>query len=213
MSAQWVPGLGYAFMISEVALAVVRRSRASSSRSADRGSLVLLWMVIVISITFAYSFAYCAPRATMDPGVAPSLRIVGLVVFLAGLALRWYAIIYLGRFFTVNVAIASDHRVIDTGPYRYIRHPSLYRCIDGISGPRPLSCQLAVAGVCDTTHALRLPLADSGRGGGAARSFGREIPRIHARYATPDPRHLLRRNQDASIPAPLHRQCRRSSRW
>jgi protein-S-isoprenylcysteine O-methyltransferase len=124
MSAQWVSGLGYAFMISEVALAMLRRSRASSSRSADRGSLVLLWMVIVISITFAYSFAYSAPRATMDPGVAPSLRIVGLVVFLAGLALRWYAIIYLGRFFTVNVAIASDHRVIDTGPYRYIRHPS-----------------------------------------------------------------------------------------
>jgi protein-S-isoprenylcysteine O-methyltransferase len=37
---------------------------------------------------------------------------------------RWYAILYLGRFFTVNVAIAADHRVIDTGPYKYIRHPS-----------------------------------------------------------------------------------------
>ncbi|MGZ5504624.1 MAG: methyltransferase family protein, partial [Chthoniobacterales bacterium] len=26
--------------------------------------------------------------------------------------------------FTVNVAIAQDHKVIETGPYRYIRHPS-----------------------------------------------------------------------------------------
>ncbi|HEU6448587.1 MAG TPA: isoprenylcysteine carboxylmethyltransferase family protein [Verrucomicrobiae bacterium] len=41
-----------------------------------------------------------------------------------GIVLRWYAILYLGRFFTVNVAIAEDHRLIDTGPYHFIRHPS-----------------------------------------------------------------------------------------
>jgi protein-S-isoprenylcysteine O-methyltransferase len=28
------------------------------------------------------------------------------------------------RFFTVNVAIAANHRLIDTGPYRFVRHPS-----------------------------------------------------------------------------------------
>jgi protein-S-isoprenylcysteine O-methyltransferase len=48
----------------------------------------------------------------------------GAALFAAGLALRWYAIVYLGRFFTVNVAISKDHRLIDTGPYRFIRHPS-----------------------------------------------------------------------------------------
>lgn len=124
MSAQLISWLGYAFMISEAILALLRRSRASDSRSADRGSLVLLWVVIAISITLAYSLAYTVPTASMGAGVAPTLRILGLVVFFAGLALRWYAIIYLGRYFTVNVAIASDHRVIDTGPYRYVRHPS-----------------------------------------------------------------------------------------
>ena len=45
-------------------------------------------------------------------------------VFVAGLTLRWYAIVHLGRFFTVNVSIAADHRLIDTGPYRIVRHPS-----------------------------------------------------------------------------------------
>jgi protein-S-isoprenylcysteine O-methyltransferase Ste14 len=30
----------------------------------------------------------------------------------------------LGRFFTVNVAIAKDHRVVSDGPYRFVRHPS-----------------------------------------------------------------------------------------
>jgi protein-S-isoprenylcysteine O-methyltransferase Ste14 len=31
---------------------------------------------------------------------------------------------HLGRFFTVNVAVASDHLVVESGPYRWIRHPS-----------------------------------------------------------------------------------------
>jgi protein-S-isoprenylcysteine O-methyltransferase Ste14 len=34
------------------------------------------------------------------------------------------AIITLGRFFTATVTIHSDHRVIRTGLYRRIRHPS-----------------------------------------------------------------------------------------
>jgi protein-S-isoprenylcysteine O-methyltransferase len=124
MSAQLISWLGYAFMLSEAVLALVRRSRGGSSRSADRGSLLLLWLVIAISITLAYSFAYSVPRASMGAEATPALRSIGLLVFFAGLALRWYAIIYLGRYFTVNVAIAADHRVIDTGPYRSIRHPS-----------------------------------------------------------------------------------------
>jgi protein-S-isoprenylcysteine O-methyltransferase Ste14 len=45
-------------------------------------------------------------------------------LFVPGLVLRWCSIICLGRFFTTNVAIATDHRLIDTGPYRFIRHPS-----------------------------------------------------------------------------------------
>jgi protein-S-isoprenylcysteine O-methyltransferase len=124
MSGTAVSWLGYAYMISEAVLAMLRRSRRSDSRGADRGSLVLLWVVIVASITLAYSVAYGVPAGSIGANAAPALRTAGLIVFVAGLALRWYAIIYLGRFFTVDVAIAADHRVIDTGPYRYVRHPS-----------------------------------------------------------------------------------------
>jgi protein-S-isoprenylcysteine O-methyltransferase len=123
VNSNLVSWLGLVFTISEVGLAIARRSRSSNSLAADRSSLLLLWVVIVISMTFAYSFAYTLPWGRLGAATAP-LGAVGLVLFVAGLALRWYAIAYLGRFFTVNVAIASDHRVIDTGPYRYVRHPS-----------------------------------------------------------------------------------------
>jgi len=43
---------------------------------------------------------------------------------LAGLALRLVSILTLGRLFTVNVAIHSDHPVVEKGPYRFVRHPS-----------------------------------------------------------------------------------------
>src|SRR5262249_39315712 len=48
----------------------------------------------------------------------------GLGVFALGLGLRIFSMIYLGRFFTPNVAIVTDHRLIDSGPYRFIRHPT-----------------------------------------------------------------------------------------
>jgi protein-S-isoprenylcysteine O-methyltransferase len=50
--------------------------------------------------------------------------VVGLVLMWAGIALRQWAVSLLGRFFTVDVRVQSDQRVINRGPYRYVRHPS-----------------------------------------------------------------------------------------
>jgi protein-S-isoprenylcysteine O-methyltransferase len=52
------------------------------------------------------------------------VRVCGFCLYVLGFILRFYSIFYLGRFFTTNVTIAADHRVIDSGPYRFIRHPS-----------------------------------------------------------------------------------------
>jgi protein-S-isoprenylcysteine O-methyltransferase len=114
--------LGLIYVLSELGLALKKRAKADESRIEDRGSLTLLWIVIVASVTLAFNIAYALPAAGM--GDVPTLRFLGMAVFAAGLAIRWYAIVHLGRFFTVNVAIAASHRLIDTGPYRFVRHPS-----------------------------------------------------------------------------------------
>lgn len=49
---------------------------------------------------------------------------IGIALMLAGLAFRWYAIRSLGSFFTRSVATRAGQYVVDTGPYRLIRHPS-----------------------------------------------------------------------------------------
>lgn len=45
-------------------------------------------------------------------------------MILLGLVIRWTAILTLKRFFTVDVAVARDHQLVEHGIYRYIRHPS-----------------------------------------------------------------------------------------
>jgi protein-S-isoprenylcysteine O-methyltransferase Ste14 len=49
---------------------------------------------------------------------------VGLALMMVGITLRWWSVIHLGRFFTVKLRVVSDQHVINTGPYRYLRHPS-----------------------------------------------------------------------------------------
>jgi protein-S-isoprenylcysteine O-methyltransferase len=114
--------LGTIYVVSELALMLKKRARSGESRVDDKGSLNLLWIVITASVILAFNIASLLPAAAMSTG--PALRYLGIALFAAGLALRWYAIVHLGRFFTVNVSIAADHRLIDTGPYRIVRHPS-----------------------------------------------------------------------------------------
>ena len=113
--------LGLLFGVSEVALALARRAGPNTKRS-DRHSLAILWSVILISVTSAVFAAFLVPKGALPH--RQQLYLLGLGLFIAGLLLRWYSIIRLGRFFTVDVAIAHEHRVIDSGPYRLIRHPS-----------------------------------------------------------------------------------------
>lgn len=113
--------LGLFYGVSEAGLGFLKRSR-DDSVDADRNSLRWLWITIVVAVTAGMLAAGRLAVAAIGGGA--SLFAVACTLFAAGLVLRWYSIFYLGRYFTVNVAIHSRHEVIDSGPYRLIRHPS-----------------------------------------------------------------------------------------
>jgi protein-S-isoprenylcysteine O-methyltransferase Ste14 len=52
------------------------------------------------------------------------LFVVGLALMAVGIAVRLWAIVVLGRFFTVDVRLHADQTVVDRGPYRWVRHPA-----------------------------------------------------------------------------------------
>ena len=113
--------IGPAWGLSELGLALVKRAKAGSALQ-DRSSLGRIWAVNLAAITLGIILAFHFPAGRLPQWVcSPQL---GGGLFVAGLVLRWYAILYLGRFFTVNVAIATDHELIRTGPYHWVRHPS-----------------------------------------------------------------------------------------
>jgi protein-S-isoprenylcysteine O-methyltransferase len=113
--------LGAIYGISEICLSLTRRSR-NRGVSRDRHSLLILWVVIMLSIWLSIQCVSWFPDATLPHRRATYL--LGMALFGLGVILRWYSIWYLGRYFTVDVAIAPEQRVINTGPYRFIRHPS-----------------------------------------------------------------------------------------
>ncbi|QNE21478.1 isoprenylcysteine carboxylmethyltransferase family protein [Kribbella qitaiheensis] len=45
-------------------------------------------------------------------------------MILVGAALRLWAIVTLGRWFTYDVRVTAGQPVVQSGPYRWIRHPS-----------------------------------------------------------------------------------------
>jgi protein-S-isoprenylcysteine O-methyltransferase len=107
--------------LAEFCTAVMTRSRGVGP-SKDRGSVFLLWAVCLSSIGLA---VFAANR--FSEWALPNPRLcfgAALCLFALGIVFRSYSIIYLGRFFTPDVAIAADHRLIDLGPYRFIRHPT-----------------------------------------------------------------------------------------
>lgn len=113
--------LGLAYGVSEVGLGFFKRS-GTQSQATDRSSLRVLWVVILCSVGAAVLATRVLPHA-YGP-VLMALYPLGVALFAAGLALRWWSILHLGRLFTVDVAIHEDHALIESGPYRLLRHPA-----------------------------------------------------------------------------------------
>lgn len=109
-----------AWIAFEIWLVVFRRSGASASRK-DVGTLKRLNLVIYASVTAAGLLGAGAPGRV---GLPVSALWAGLALIVAGVALRIWAIRSLRRFFTVDVAIHPDHRVVQAGPYSRVRHPA-----------------------------------------------------------------------------------------
>jgi protein-S-isoprenylcysteine O-methyltransferase Ste14 len=89
----------------------------------DRSDPSRIWMIVgsVVGLVLAFRLTGLGARLP-GPGWLPVVVGIGLMV--AGMALRLWAVRTLGRFFTVTVDVATDQRVVDSGPYALLRHPS-----------------------------------------------------------------------------------------
>ncbi|HEU5379763.1 MAG TPA: isoprenylcysteine carboxylmethyltransferase family protein [Ktedonobacteraceae bacterium] len=93
------------------------------AKKRDRGSLLVATLSGLLGLLFFFLLPLLCPVTTIT-WRQPLVFCAGIVLILLGSSLRWYAISTLGRFFTGSVVIQAGQRVIQHGPYRYMRHPS-----------------------------------------------------------------------------------------
>ena len=118
----------------------------------DRGTFVqIIWTVYLTQAAALVELVVRRPPSLpFDAGSAVAL---GLMV--GGLALRTWAVVVLGRFFTLNIGVQTDQQIIEAGPYRVIRHPSYA----GAALTFVASCVLLRSWAAAALAAIALPLA------------------------------------------------------
>jgi protein-S-isoprenylcysteine O-methyltransferase Ste14 len=109
------------WVASEVLLVIFRRAEPGSEKR-DAGSVV--WLNVIVYSSVVLGIGAALSGTGIIHGVTQVVPWVGICLIMLGLAIRWVSIWRLWRYFTVDVAIRSDHRLVQTGIYRLIRHPS-----------------------------------------------------------------------------------------
>jgi protein-S-isoprenylcysteine O-methyltransferase len=95
------------------------RARGATRVRRDRGSTALILLTVWISLGIALAFGYGGVGQLPDWVFYP-----GIFLMLLGIGVRQWSITVLGRFFSLDVRVVEDHKVVDKGPYRWVRHPS-----------------------------------------------------------------------------------------
>jgi len=123
--ANYAPIFWATFLLWMILELIASRTKRSGDRShaRDKGSYWLIVALLFIGLTLDFNLSVRFPQAAIV-WRRELVFFLGIGLMLAGVAFRWWAIAILGRFFTFDVAVQSGQKVVDTGPYRYIRHPS-----------------------------------------------------------------------------------------
>jgi len=121
------------------ALAAVWSSRAAARPEVSRsmpywiltvGGMLLLWASVRFDFG-SFRRGGLGPRFWSVPDAA-GWAMTALVA--AGFLFAWWARLHLGSLWSGTVTRKEGHRVVDTGPYRFVRHPIYTGLIAGALG-------------------------------------------------------------------------------
>jgi protein-S-isoprenylcysteine O-methyltransferase Ste14 len=127
-------------------------ARKGAARVGGATWRVVFWACLIAAGVLLYLAPRIVPAAAIRPGAVAFAA--GMVILLAGLALRGWSFKTLGVYFTHTVMVSSDQPVVTTGPYRLLRHPSYTGILMACAG-----VGLAAANWAGLAVMILLPLA------------------------------------------------------
>lgn len=112
--------VSYLYGLFEVLMNLRQRGRRKVASSGDRGSLWLLYGLITLGYALSFSIG-----ATKLGRVYPwnTFFAMGMALAAIGLAVRIHSIQTLKQFFTYSVTKVDNQKIVESGLYKFIRHP------------------------------------------------------------------------------------------
>lgn len=109
------------WILSEIMLKRFFKSKSTDKQGADSNTLRFLWIIIIVAITAS---AFTAALTSFPIFHDEHNAVLGILIIYIGMIIRFIAVRQLGQFFTVDVTIRSDHKLMNEGLYSNLRHPS-----------------------------------------------------------------------------------------
>lgn len=111
----------FVWILSEIILNRLLRAGKSDKASADKNTLLYLWLTIISSIAIGVFVS----KTTRFPIIrAGWFEILGCILIIVGIIFRLIAVRQLGKFFTVDVTIRENHQLVQSRLYKFLRHPT-----------------------------------------------------------------------------------------
>jgi protein-S-isoprenylcysteine O-methyltransferase Ste14 len=115
-----IPTIWIAF---EIGLVLRDNARGKGKTTSDKGTRYFNFIAITVGI-LAAAILNSIQKFVFPGGKTPTVFFIGMAIMLVGMALRYWAVITLGAFFRTTIETDQDQKVVNSGPYRLIRHPS-----------------------------------------------------------------------------------------
>lgn len=115
--------------------AALRKGQAVTLLPERGGCKWPLWTqvaMIILGLALCIPLFYFGwiPLFHVPSNAAPTLGVVGLILYLTGFAFVLWARRTLGKFWGLstshNVKLLDDHQIIQSGPYAFVRHPMYF---------------------------------------------------------------------------------------
>ncbi len=115
-----------------------RNLRSLRSRGGhETGAGHYPWMV---ALHTAFLVSCVAEVWLLDRPWRPLVGLVSMVVLIAALTLRWWALRALGDRWTTRVVVVPGEQLVTSGPYRWFRHPNYVAVVLEIAAIPMLHC-------------------------------------------------------------------------
>ncbi|MBB5895945.1 methyltransferase family protein [Kutzneria kofuensis] len=131
MAVMWIAVALWA--LGETGLQLTQRLRSERTKTREWGSYGGILIAALLAVVLGGLLRRALPALDF-PSRQPGWLLAIVLLIVLGGGFRLWSIASLGRYFRAVVHIQEDHRVVRTGPYRVLRHPSYTGLLVGMLG-------------------------------------------------------------------------------